>query len=751
MPGPAASLGAGALALLPRCVRATVRGVTVAAACLSPAPSLAQATPTPLARFATAPVIDGTLDDPAWSAATAISLAFEWFPGDNTRPPASTDCFLGHDETRFYMACEALDPAPSEIRANLADRDEIGGDDRMSLLLDPFNTGRRGFRFAVTPLGVQRDALYGEDTGDDASWDALWQSAGRITANGFVVELAIPFDALRIPAEDRGDGWRVVVERVYPRAAEYRIGSVPLDRNDDCLLCQGRVYASPTSTRRGAGIGFQPTLTAETSSERLDGDRVSESRVSVGASGRWSLSAATRVNVAVNPDFSQVEADAAEFEINRAFALSFEEKRPFFLDGLDFFDVPADLVFTRTIVDPVAGAKITGEIGGHAFGSFVTVDRRNSIIVPGNQRSERVSSEATVLGYVGRYRTDLPNASSIGALVTTRSAAAYDNSIVAADGAFRLGRAHRIRFVGAASITDDAPDVEALTGRDGRFGGALWNVRYDLERERWQVEAGHRGIAAGFRDDAGLVQRVDLTGPEFQVTHLLWGRDAAWFDQIAFSAEAQRLTDFGGNVIDGKVGLSVEYAGPLQSGFRAEHAWRREAFGERLFSRSETALEASARPSAAVELDIELQFGDVIDTENARLGRGLEAGTGLTLRPGPAVLLRAGAAYQRLDIDRGRVFRAVLASFRAEYHFSRVAFVRLIGQHRDVRRDPALFVEPVEPRSNRFFAQALFSYQLNPETVIFAGYSGTARDFRGLDIAPDQRSLFVKLGYGLRI
>ena len=164
-----------------------------------------------------------------------------------------------------------------------------------------------------------------------------------------------------------------------------------------------------------------------------------------------------------------------------------------------------------------------------------------------------------------------------------------------------------------------------------------------------------------------------------------------------------------------------------------------------------TGLNFEIRPADAVALSVDLEFGDELDSDNARLGRGVELRFATDLRLGRALRLDVGTRYQTLSVDAGRLFRAYLTEARIEYHFGLRTFVRAIVQYRVVRRDPALYLEPVAERTNRLFSQFLFSYQLNPETVVFAGYSGTARDFAWSDAVPQERTFFLKLGYGFRL
>ena len=699
------------------------------------------------------PRIDGRLDEHSWREAARVPLIWQWFPHDDAPPPVETLCLLWAGRNALYVGCRASDPEPGAIRAHFAERDPAPGDDAIAVLLDPTGTRRRGYRFTVTALGVQTDALYSEDGGDDETWDATWQSAGRITQAGYVVELAIPYRALRRSrVSSAGPGaqtWRILIERRWPRGSAFRLASIPLDRGNSCLLCQATSLSGLSDVPAGRGAWFQPTIvgTRSVSDAEADG-RATTTDVSPGASGRWSPTPGLRTAFALNPDFSQVEADAAEFEVNRRFALSFPEKRPFFLDDAEFFDVSPELLLTRSVVDPIAGGKLTWQQNRQALGLLATVDRVNSRIIPGNEASERVSTEADVTGLVGRYRVDLAGASSVGAFAAARLAPAYHDVVVAADGAFRLGRSHRLRLLLAGSHADDEDTVESLTGRNGGFTGARWNARYDYDSRDWEVEAGVRGITAGFRSDAGVLQRVDLIGPELQITRTVRPEMSTWYDQIVFDVQVQRLTAFDGRVIDDKLGLALHYAGPLQSGIEASHAWRHEASGGRLYPLHETELQLETRPSGWLSMSASARFGDEIDNDNNRLGHGLELGLTARLLAGRSLRVALDHRLLRLSTDVDEIFHAWLSESRIEYHFGLPFFARIVLQYRQIERNPALWIDPVPATSNGLFAQGLLSYEPSPTTVLYAGYSATTRDFVGLDLEPQRYSFFVKMGYG---
>ena len=326
--------------------------------------------------------IDGALDDPAWSSALRVTLDYEWFPGENITPPVETEVFLTYDDNNLYMGYRAHDPDPSAVRAHLMDRDEINTfvqDDHVLVMIDTFNAERRAFQFRINPLGVQADAIFSELDGiEDFSWDALWESAGQLTGGGYEIELAIPMNQLRFPAGTDVQTWGFDIGRSYPRSVRHRIANTPRDRSNSCVLCQAAKVTGLQDIEAGRNLVVTPTLVANRTDEREDFpdgklDKADDD-LDPGLSVRWGMTPNYTLNATINPDFSQVEADAAQLNVNQRFALFFPERRPFFLEGIDFFSTLIDGVFTRTVVDPDWGLKLTGKQGKNAIGVFATQD-----------------------------------------------------------------------------------------------------------------------------------------------------------------------------------------------------------------------------------------------------------------------------------------------------------------------------------------------------------------------------------------
>ena len=208
-------------------------------------------------------VVDGRLDDAGWRSAARIPIEYETRPGDNTPAPVETSCLVTYDAVSLYLACEASDPDPSGIRAFITDRDTIGDQDRIVFTIDPFNDARRAFEFGVSALGVQLDGIYDQQQqAQDASWDAIWSSAGRVTAGGYVVEAAIPFKSLRFPAGDGAQTWGFAARRHWPRSEQVEVRSMRWDRANSCLLCQANLLTGFSGISPGRNVELTPTFTS---------------------------------------------------------------------------------------------------------------------------------------------------------------------------------------------------------------------------------------------------------------------------------------------------------------------------------------------------------------------------------------------------------------------------------------------------------------------------------------------------------
>lgn len=751
-------------------MRLSAGGVLALAALLfaSAVPAVAQPAParvkslSPRVTFAasraTSPIkVDGVLDEDAWKHAVSVPLPFEWSPGDNVPPPVETQCLVTYDAKNLYLAFRALDPKPSDIRAHLMDRDDTDTliqDDHIGLMIDTFNDERRAFQFRVNPLGVQADALFSEQDGvEDFSWDMIWSSVGRITAEGYIVEMALPLKQLRFKPGDGAQTWGLEAFRSWPRNVRHRISSQPRDRNKSCLLCQENKITGLEGLAQGRNLEFDPTATfsrtdareAPTDSALSTGDPSAEA----GLTARWSVTSSMTLNGAINPDFSQVEADVAQLDVNQRFALFYPEKRPFFLEGTDYFTTPIQAVFTRTVADPYFGAKLTGKAGSSAMGLFVTRDRINNLILPSNAGSESASLDDDVTTVVGRYRRDVGVGSTIGGLYAAREGNGYHNRQYGVDAFWRSSQSDSLRVQYIRTDTQYPESIVADYGQPSTpFGGNGTWIDYQHVTEKWAAFGSYDAYDAGFRSDTGFVPRVDYRGFSGQGQRRWFRGAGAWFNTIDLGIRGWRYMDDDWTLTDQTVAGFVNYTGPyqMQAQFNMPHdvvvyqGERYEYFRPNFYF--------GIKPSGRGSLQLTGRFGDGVDYANNRKANGaIQLGPIVEYRPASRVSLQLSYNLDQLSVESGRLYRANLTQFKMIYHLNVRTFVRAILQYTDISRNPGAYLFPVDSRTRRLFSQYLFSYKLNPQTVLFAGYSDNANGTQGVDLQQANRTFFVKLGY----
>jgi len=725
-----------------------------------------------ITRSTSAITVDARLDEPAWADALSLELEYETYPGNNIPARVRTQCLLAYDDTHIYAAFRAYDPEPDLIRAHYTDRDTAFHDDFVGLMFDTFNDERRAYEFFVTPLGVQFD-LVEDDVShtEDTSWDAIWDSAGRLTPEGYVTELAIPLNQLRFPRSEGVQTWGLDLVRHYPRDQELIFRLQPRDMDLSCHYCQVSKLTGLEGLEPGRTLAFYPTLTGVYTEARDEfphgGFSTETSELDPGLTTRWGVTPNITLVGALNPDFSQVEADVAKLDINRQFTLFYPEKRPFFLEDADYFQTPIDAVYTRTVADPLWGARITGKEGGNAFGFFSAQDEVTNLIFPGAEGSSTTSLDESHLAGVFRYRRDVGEHSNIGALVTARQGAdGYENTVYGADGQIRLSDTDAVRFQLLGSSTAYPDQVaEEYDQPEGRFAGHAAFASYDHNSRNWWWGGIYEDMGRKFRADSGFVPQVDYRVVRAGVHRRWWAAEDAWYSKLGLGGDWDYTADQDGNKLEHEIEIWTNLEGPLQSRFEVGAGTRETVYQEVSFDQSFIGIFAKVAPSAHLDARCGIHVGDQLDFANVRNGSQVRISPRLTYRVGRHLSIGLDHTYQHLDVNadglvghgsplEGRLFRANLTQLRGVYQFNTRSFVRAIIQYADIDRTPDLYRDVVEENSRDLFGQFLYSFKLTPQTVLFLGYSENQHTFedphRGMDSLGLTRSdwtLFIKIGY----
>jgi hypothetical protein len=709
-------------------------------------------------RLATPIVVDGRLDDAAWGEPT-FELAYETRPGDNIPPQVRTLGWVAFDDESFYFAFRCFDPDPASIRARYADRDRATEDDFVGVVLDTFDDERRAFEFFLNPLGVQMDFIQNDVTrNEDSSWDAIWLSAGRLTAEGYEVEAAIPLSSLRFPKAGAASGrWGIDAVRIRPRTSTERIGLVPQERGRNCYLCQEAKLDGLSGIEPGRDIELDPTaISYQTNARRPfptgPFETVDES-TEAGLTARWGITPDLTLQGAVNPDFSQIEADVAQLDVNSQFALFYPEKRPFFLEGADYFETEIGAVYTRNVADPAWGAKLTGKQSGNAVGLVLASDETTNLLLPSSLGSRVTTIHDENFSMIGRYRRDVGQNSTLGGLYTGREGEDYWSRLAGLDGQFRLSGSQTITVEALYSRTQYPEAFAAEWSQPaGTLSGHGLTAEYDYSVATWRGFAAYRDYADDFRADLGFVPRVGYRHLEIGAQRIWEGDGKHWYTHMEAGGNVEEIEDTDGTVLEREVELFWFADGPLQSNLHVVTGGGKETFqGLEVHDRFIFAA-AEFQPTSWLFLHGEASYKhDQIDYANVRPGDRGTFGPGLRLDIGRHMKLTVDDRYERLDVDGGRLYAANLVEVRATYQFNPRMFVRVVGQYFAIDRDPSLYTFDVPAAEENQFNQLLFSYKLNPQTVLFAGYSDTALGADSLDLTRASKTLFLKVGYAFRL
>jgi hypothetical protein len=405
----------------------------------------------------------------------------------------------------------------------------------------------------------------------------------------------------------------------------HHLGLFPRDRDDNCYLCQAEKIIGFAGATPGRNIELDPTFSTSHSEERpgiAEPFGATDSDYEFGLTTKWGLTPNLILNATANPDFSQVEADAAQLDINTQWALWFDEKRPFFLEGTDLFSSRLGVVYTRTLADPVWGAKLTGKEGSHAIGAFVVGDNTTNFLFPGSQGSGVGALDMRSTGTVFRYRRDISASSTLGLFVTDREGEDYYNRVAALDGDFRLTSKDNLRFQVLGTRTSYPDTLTSEHGQpDGEFDGLAYDLFYFHGTRSLDWYLAYRKIQDGVRLDLGYRPQVNYDYYEGGWGYT-WNRSADhWYTMLNVGSGYEYEVEEGsGDLINKGFSGWFDYEGPMQSYF---HAWG--FLGTRRYEGLEfdnrfLSTEFGLRLSESLDAEVDLEGGRTVDYDNARQG-----------------------------------------------------------------------------------------------------------------------------------
>lgn len=740
--------------------------------------------------------LDGELNEPQWQQALAISLPYLTWPQDNLPAPVNTQAWIFEDGQAIYIAFRAQDPAVQKIAAHYRDHDKLSGEDSVGVVIDTYNRQQQTYNFNVNPLGSREDYIRHEQTDDDRyEWDGFWDAAGKRTEFGYVVEMKIPYGILNFDDSQQTQQWAIEFIRKYPREANYRLSSVAINHDNVCWICQLPVYQGFAGAEQGHNTVLATSLVTGVDQTRglAESPWQTERDTKLSADLKWSLSSDITLNATLNPDFSQVEADASQLSVNNPDVLYYAEKRPFFTENSSAFSSTQPLIYTRNINAPDAGAKLTGKARQHNFAGFWATEDSAKILVPGNLGSYFQTLNQRAQNFAGRYGYNLANEASVGAVLTQRQAGDYRSSLLALDGFYRSSDSDYwdVQLLSSTSslpsdlaqqlcLADDCSaaaladcseasgcgfDELVLRNMSESLSGQAAYLAYEHEDRHWLYGVNYTERDPEFRADLGFMPLVDIKQWQANGRYRFYAPDEqSWWQQFDIEVDGTARDNSAGERLRRDAAVTLNVSGAYRSALSVS-LLDRHRVAARQDNRSLSVANAqwlheqlwygwfSTRPLPGLYVLATVSYGDRIDYSADRIADNLMASLALELSVTEQWQLQLNYQFDNMDFAGAKVYREALWDIRNTYQFNARSFLRwslLYSRYTSYRQGPE------GEQFNDLHTELLYSYKLNPQTVFFLGYNDGAVQWQNeqqplTGLRKTERSVFMKLGYAWQL
>jgi hypothetical protein len=700
-------------------------------------------------------------------------------PHDGSPVSQPTEAYLGYTDKNFYAVFLAFDKEPKKLRARMLRRELIDDDDQVGLWLDTFHDHRHAYMFYVNPYGIQQDGLWAENQGPDNSFDTVWHTYSRITGNGYMVMIEIPFKSLRFRRESL-TSWGVILIRVIPRNAEHSFFPVNTNRVQGMLTQEGTIDGFQEISP-GRNLQFIPytSLGAFRALDERDpvGDRFTGKHLQpkAGLDAKMVIKDSMVLDATLNPDFGQIESDDPQVTVNQRFEVFFPEKRPFFQENSNFFRTPFNLVFTRRIIDPLYGVRLTGKMGPWAIGTLMANDRS-----PGRSviDTDPLSGQNAYFGVL-RVNREFGKNNSLGVIYTDRELHTNPNSFCTSVrcevGFNRVGGIDtQIKINQNWQMNAQAVTSETRFSDGTHQAGPAYMVYAERSSRSMEFNTMYQDIAAGFNAETGFINRTD-----YRRFSNFWG----W----TFHPEGKHLTSHGPQVF--QLGMWDHNGTRLTHQLNPSYHWdfpRNSSISiftvvehERLRPQDFSTLSADRDYTHAVGgAEVHSQYFKWI---NLSMEMDWGTATNFVPRTGPPVLARQNTAFMSgvvrpmkgLTVENTyimtrmqdqnthlNIFNNHIMRSKWNYQFTKEFSLRLIGQYVTTIANPGF---TTLQNTKSFNGDVLFTYMVTPGTAIYAGYNSNLQNLDprlqftadGLlrtrsSFINDGRQIFIKLSYLFR-
>ncbi len=701
--------------------------------------------------------VDGKMDEEVWKIANIASNFSEASPGDRIKPKVDTKVFCLYNNEYIYFAFICYDN-PETIRYSYTDRDASFNDDEIGLILDTYGNAEWAYEILLNPLGIQADLRW-TPSGEDMSFDMIYYSKGMITDSGFQVELAIPFSSLRFPNKPE-QVWRATFWRNHQADTRRQYSWAAISQNNPCLLCQFGYLTGIKNVKSVNRLELLPSIIAHQlgylPSSNSGSQHFVDEKVKIDPSlgVKYSFTPSLTAEATINPDFSQIESDVQQIDVNSTFALFYDEKRPFFQEAGDLLQSRFNTIYTRSINDPLYGARITGRFNKSSLAIISAYDEHSPLIVPQEEYSYSLFGGAgKSLVNILRYKQTVYENSYLGAIVTDRRF--EDNgsgTMMSIDGLLRFLDNYFFKFQFAESYTSNINDSILNIGiieegtkpkifEDGFKWGRAINATIERDAKFWNFEIEYEEVGPTFRADVGMMPKNNFREVEASTSYNFYP-NSKYLDIITPSIEVARIWNFDGIRKDQWISPNLYIQFKKQTSLSLWYLWSRERYAGADFPGiNRGGINFNSNFTDIISFYFNIESGRMIarNLDNPILGKGNNINFGISLKLFKRFFIDPDYTFSNLKDPKTNdvIFNGYILRTKFTYQFTRELFVRLVAQY--------------DQFYDRFDIEPLIYYKLNPFSIFYIGSTLDYNYYSENNWRNTQRQYFVKFQYLFQI
>jgi hypothetical protein len=721
-------------------------------------------------------VIDGDLSEPIWKNLKRYGGFKEVDPGDNTEPKVNTEFQICYNKEYLYFGFTCYETDMTKVRSSVTDRDAMFPDDWVLIMLDPYADGKSAYELAVNPHGIQGDLQRLDNGNEDESLDIIWESEAKIYKDKWTVEIGIPFKSIRFPHNADKDWWLHVLRNRPRESSREQISFVPISRDDPSMFTRCSKIKGIRNVKAGKNLEVMPYFSSSQYGYKSDFGNANSDFLKEDIKGkfgfnlRYGITSNLTADFTYNPDFSQVESDAGQINVNSTTALFFNEKRPFFLEGKEIFSTPFDLFYTRSINKPLIALKTTGRIGSTDIGYVFAYDENTPFIIPYGEGTDFLPTERKSYSNVLRIKTNFKNESYLGLIYTDRQVRKDDkqvsggkaglldidgyNRVFGFDGKFLFLKNYYLIFqlinLQTKELNDPSLytspvkfDNDKYTGTfDGeKFSGFASYVSFSRSARHWNFDITYDDASPNVRRDLGFNNTNDFRLISTSQSYTFYP-DGKILQRMTPSVYAHLRYNYDGHFkeVFSQVQMSFNFIGQIYAN-AGYFLFNNEEFrGVYNKNANRFFINFQSQTLQSIRGGFNINFGKyIVRDEIPYVGYGYSVYVWNDIKPFDRLIFSNEYNYFELSKSYGgeKLYAGYIFRNKTTYQFSKNAFLRIVFQYDSFMKE--------------FYIDPLFSYKLNPFTIFYIGSSHNFTEMpetTGVSkYAESQRQIFMKIQY----